>query len=276
MHRNAIAHSGAGSLLLLRRLRVDLFDDLYPIIAGMPTRSKTGRASQEVRIIGGIHKGRKLRFRGSAELRPTMGRTRETLFNWLRPHIDGARCLDLFAGSGVLGFEALSQGAASVTFVEKDRRAHAALLDNIGLLAEPGSEGRAAYTTYLGDARRYLVANPPTTQPASDARNADAGLSGVSADKAGEMAHPSQANPSFDVIFIDPPFRHTDLLQEVIILIAQGGWASRFVYIEARNTEQVAETCGDYGLVVARTTRTGDASSLLLERSDTVAAPAAN
>lgn len=91
-------------------------------------------ANNEVRIIGGQWKGRKLKFPDRTGLRPTLGRVRETLFNWLAPRIGGARCLDLFAGSGALGFEALSRGAASVTFVERDRRAAAALHTNATLL----------------------------------------------------------------------------------------------------------------------------------------------
>jgi len=91
-------------------------------------------ANNEVRIIGGQWKGRKLKFPDRAGLRPTLGRVRETLFNWLMPRIDGARCLDLFAGSGALGFEALSRGAAEVTFVERDRKAATAIGANLALL----------------------------------------------------------------------------------------------------------------------------------------------
>jgi 16S rRNA (guanine966-N2)-methyltransferase len=80
-----------------------------------------------LRIIGGRHRGRRLRFPAGVALRPTPDRVRETLFNWLQPRIVGARVLDLFAGSGALGLEALSRGAASVTCVEKDRRAAAAI-----------------------------------------------------------------------------------------------------------------------------------------------------
>ena len=79
-----------------------------------------------------------------------MGRTRETLFNWLRPHIDGAHCLDLFAGSGILGFEAISQGAATVTFVERARAAAAAISGNIERL------GCANARVATGDARIFL------------------------------------------------------------------------------------------------------------------------
>lgn len=76
-----------------------------------------------LRIIGGTWRGRKLRFPRSAQIRPTPDRVRETLFNWLATRVPGARCLDLFAGSGALGLEALSRGAAHVTFVERDAAA---------------------------------------------------------------------------------------------------------------------------------------------------------
>jgi 16S rRNA (guanine966-N2)-methyltransferase len=75
-----------------------------------------------VRIIGGVWRGRKLKVAHVPGLRPTPDRVRETLFNWLAPVIAGARCLDLFAGSGVLGFEALSRGAQYVEMIEADRR----------------------------------------------------------------------------------------------------------------------------------------------------------
>jgi len=72
----------------------------------------------QLRIIGGSLRGRSFSFPDIAAVRPTPNRVRETLFNWLAPVINGARCLDLFAGSGVLGFEALSRGASWVTFVD--------------------------------------------------------------------------------------------------------------------------------------------------------------
>ena len=70
------------------------------------------RRDGEVRIIGGQWRSRKLPFQSADGLRPSSDRLRETLFNWLAPYIGGARCLDLFAGSGALGLEALSRGAA--------------------------------------------------------------------------------------------------------------------------------------------------------------------
>lgn len=74
----------------------------------------------EVRIIGGALRSRKVSFCDAEGLRPTPDRIRETLFNWLMAEVPGARCLDLFAGSGVLGFESLSRGAARCVLVEKN------------------------------------------------------------------------------------------------------------------------------------------------------------
>ena len=96
--------------------------------------------NNEVRIIGGQWKGRKLKFPSRPDLRPTLGRVRETLFNWLAPYIVECQCLDLYAGSGALGFEALSRGAVEVTFVERDRKAAAALKANAVLLCENRSD----------------------------------------------------------------------------------------------------------------------------------------
>ena len=84
-----------------------------------PATARAAR-SRVLRIIGGRWRGRRLRFPPRAEIRPTPDRVRETLFNWLALRVPGARCLDLFAGSGALGLEALSRGAAHVTFVERD------------------------------------------------------------------------------------------------------------------------------------------------------------
>lgn len=75
----------------------------------------------QVRIIGGLWRGRKIHFRPSLNLRPTLDAVRETLFNWLMFDIQGANILDAFAGSGALGFEALSRGANFVTFIERER-----------------------------------------------------------------------------------------------------------------------------------------------------------
>jgi len=86
------------------------------------------------RIIAGLWRSRRLTFPVREGLRPTTDRVRETLFNWLHGRIEGANVLDLFAGSGSLGFEALSRGAASVTFVEQDSAVAKAIEENLSLL----------------------------------------------------------------------------------------------------------------------------------------------
>ncbi len=89
----------------------------------------------KLRIIGGEWRGRKLEFANIAGLRPTPDRIRETLFNWLAPHMQSARCLDLYCGSGALGFECLSRGAASATLVDKSPAVEQSIARNRALLA---------------------------------------------------------------------------------------------------------------------------------------------
>lgn len=120
----------------------------------------------QVRIIGGRWRSRKVEFIAVPGLRPTPDRVRETLFNWLRDDVVGARCLDLFAGSGALGLEAASRGADYVVLVESDRQACEGLIRNGKLL-------QAAAVEIVG-------------------ASVDAFLSG-----------PSQV---FDLVFLDPPF----------------------------------------------------------------------
>jgi 16S rRNA (guanine966-N2)-methyltransferase len=111
-------------------------------------------APGRIRIIGGSLRNSRLDVPDLPSLRPTAERVRETLFNWLAPMLDGACCLDLCAGTGALGIEALSRGAASVQFVELDARAAQALRDNLGRLK--ASAGRV---TVL-DAAVFLRGTP--------------------------------------------------------------------------------------------------------------------
>jgi 16S rRNA (guanine966-N2)-methyltransferase len=92
------------------------------------------RPSGTLRIIGGTHRSRQIAFDAAAGVRPTPDRVRQTLFDWLSPVIDGARCLDLFAGSGALGLEAVSRGASHVTFVETGARQAAMIREACHLL----------------------------------------------------------------------------------------------------------------------------------------------
>ncbi|QNK00303.1 16S rRNA (guanine(966)-N(2))-methyltransferase RsmD [Dyella telluris] len=109
-------------------------------------------ASGRIRIIGGQLRNSRLDVPDLPGLRPTPERVRETLFNWLAPVISGAQCLDLCAGTGALGIEALSRGAAGVQFVERDARAAQALRENLKRLKTEGGQVAAA------DAQAYLLA----------------------------------------------------------------------------------------------------------------------
>jgi 16S rRNA (guanine966-N2)-methyltransferase len=134
-------------------------------------------------------------------LRPTSERVRETLFNWLAPRIQGARCLDLFAGTGALGFEALSRGAAAVTFVEKSRPAVRMLRENASKLDATGA------TISQADAMEFLKDVAPQ---------------------------------AYDLVFLDPPFAD-DLLGRACARLAATGTLVRgaLVYLEQGRDQQV-------------------------------------
>jgi 16S rRNA (guanine966-N2)-methyltransferase len=158
-------------------------------------KNVTNRAAQSriLRIIGGTWRGRRLRFPPQEEIRPTPDRVRETLFNWLGPRVAGARCLDLFAGSGALGLEALSRGAAQVTFVERDG---AAARELRARLAEWGAIGGQVEQM---DAVRFL----------------------------GSPAQP------FEIVFLDPPFASGLLPQVAVLLEDRHWLsATALVYVE--------------------------------------------
>ena len=132
-----------------------------------------------LRIVAGIWRSRVLEIADVPDLRPTSERIRETLFNWLAPRIAGARCLDLYAGTGVLGLEALSRGAATAVFVEKSMKALDTLRRNVASLDASGADVRAT------NAMSYLH---------------------------------SAGKKSFDLVFLDPPFAD-DGLDELCRLI---------------------------------------------------------
>ena len=110
---------------------------------------KPERTPGKLRIIGGSLRGSRLEIPDMPGLRPTPDRVRETLFNWLAPVIEGAQCLDLFAGTGALGIEALSRGAASVHFVEADVKLAELLRANLARLKQDPSVFRAQAQAFL-------------------------------------------------------------------------------------------------------------------------------
>ncbi len=161
----------------------------------MAQRRAKSAVAGSVRIIAGQWRGRRLAFPARAGLRPTGDRLRETLFNWLQPHCPGARCLDLFAGSGALGLEAASRGAAWVTLVERDPEIARALRANCALL------GAGMAELIEADARAWLAGPPP---PAP-----------------------------YDIAFIDPPFAAAALDATLRALTAPGWLAERaWIYVE--------------------------------------------
>ncbi|MGC9387046.1 MAG: 16S rRNA (guanine(966)-N(2))-methyltransferase RsmD [Hydrogenovibrio sp.] len=149
------------------------------------TPATNANASGQVRLIGGDWRGRKLPVLAAKGLRPTSDRVRETLFNWLQMSLPGARCLDAFAGTGSLGFEALSRGAASVTFLELSEQAARQLRDNAALLktdrAEVVQTNSLAWLAH-SDGQRFdgVFLDPPfhqgLMQPAVDALFANQAL----------------------------------------------------------------------------------------------------
>lgn len=122
----------------------------------------------QVRIIGGQWRRRLLQFPTAVDLRPTPDRVRETLFNWLGQTLEGKVCLDLFAGSGALGFEAASRAASRVVMVERDRAAHNALVANAKALQANNTELRCedAFDFLSGDQRLFdvIFLDPPYRQ----------------------------------------------------------------------------------------------------------------
>lgn len=123
------------------------------------------KAQAQLRIIAGQWRGRKLSFLDREELRPTPDRVRETLFNWLQADIAGSHCLDLFAGSGALGFEAASRGAKSVVMLDRDAATVAELKDNIDRLQAEHIQVTCvdAVECLLADSRKFDVVfvDPP-------------------------------------------------------------------------------------------------------------------
>ena len=187
------------------------------------------RAPGEVRIIGGSLKRSKLTVADHPGLRPTPDRVRETLFNWLGQDLTGLRCLDLFAGSGALGLEAASRGAARVDLVERDARL-------VKLLADACTRLNATQAhVHAQDALQF-------------------------ADRC--------ATESFDILFIDPPFAEAEagLHERALVAAKRLLPAGGLVYLEAPDARILAACATDPAWQIRRQARAGSVHYALLQR----------
>jgi 16S rRNA (guanine966-N2)-methyltransferase len=180
-------------------------------------------APGRLRIVAGEWRGRHIAVPSAPGLRPTPDRVRETLFNWLQGVVPGARCLDLFAGAGGLGFEAASRGAARVVMVESAPRVAAHLRDQVRLL-----HAADRIEIISDDALRYLA----------------------------------RCEEMFDLVFLDPPF-HGDVLNRVVAALADGRCLrpGARVYVEYAATAEPPVL--PEGWEIARKGRAGDSAHLL-------------
>ena len=157
------------------------------------------KPSSKVRIIGGFWRSRLIQVADQPGLRPTTDRVRETLFNWLGQNLEGLSCLDMFAGTGALGFEAASRGASHVVLIENSSIAHQMLLSNL----------------------KSLLPAPLT--------------SNVEVIKAQAINWVGQHSElKFDVIFVDPPFADEKLLKDALIVAKDAVFSSKsaVIYVE--------------------------------------------
>ncbi|MDJ0926187.1 MAG: 16S rRNA (guanine(966)-N(2))-methyltransferase RsmD [Gammaproteobacteria bacterium] len=163
--------------------------------------ARANRRPGSLRIIAGRWRGRRIPLPDNSAVRPTGDRVRETLFNWLQAEIRGARCLDLFAGSGALGLEALSRGAATVTFVDTDPGIARHLDKIVHELGDDTAE------IVVADAHRYLGGSPT----------------------------------AFDIIFLDPPFGNADLGNLCTLLAGGWLAPGARVYLETGRDQDLPE-----------------------------------
>jgi 16S rRNA (guanine966-N2)-methyltransferase len=183
-----------------------------------------GRNMNTLRVIGGKWRGRKLPFVNSDGLRPTTDRVRETLFNWLMMDIQGARCLDLFAGSGLLGFEALSRGASHVVMLDSARKVVQQLKATRDILA-------AEHVRFQQiDALQFIA---------------------------------TYSGKPFDIIFIDPPFHQQLVAKTLASLRAQKILAKDgLIYVEQEKKLALPEDLSPWEVI--KTQSVGQVDSFLL------------
>lgn len=181
-------------------------------------KAPTSHAKGEVRIIAGLWRGRKLPVLNAEGLRPTGDRVKETLFNWLMPYIPDAECLDAFAGSGALGFEALSRQAKKVTFLELEKTVANQLQKNLQTLKCSAEQAQVINQNSLAFLKQ------------------------------------TQNQPHFDVVFLDPPF-HFGLAEQAIALLTENNWLrpNALIYVETEKDKALA-TPENWRLLKEKTT----------------------
>lgn len=182
--------------------------------------------TNQLRIIAGKWRSRVIKFPDVLGIRPTPNRVRETLFNWLQVNIAGADCLDLFAGSGALGFEALSRGAASVTFVDN----HADVITHLE------TQGELFEATHFECA--CLDASAWLSKPAIKA---------------------------FNVVFLDPPFEQPNLTESCLQMLAENRWLAPGAQIYVEQSTKLTSLKLPSELSLVRDKRAGDVHYGLLE-----------
>jgi len=189
-------------------------------------KTTSTRPANSIRIVAGEWRGRKIRVVEADGLRPTGDRVRETLFNWLQMTIPGSRCLDLFAGSGALGLEAASRGAASVTLVESATVAAEQLKQT---LRDLGASDKVQL--YNGTAEQFLASSPAL----------------------------------FDVVFVDPPF-DSQAHQRILEVLTPDWLAhDALCYVELPTSQDALTERIPKSWTVLKNKRFGDVTALLLQ-----------
>lgn len=207
----------------------------------VPVRKLAKSGVGSIRLTAGRWRGRRLRVVEADGLRPTGNRVRETLFNWLQPYIGGARCLDLFAGTGALGLEAMSRHARHVVFVEPDRMVRKGLKHSC---AELGVEARC-------------IPWASQSSPLEQTKEEICIYSGSAEDFL------AQNTSRFDVVFVDPPFAHAVQWRTVNALLSGNLTDSAYIYVESPSNMDLPEPFPT-GCCVYREKLFGDVCARLL------------
>lgn len=193
---------------------------------------------QTVRITGGAFRSRRLNFPAMPGLRPTPDRVRETLFNWLGHNLTGLRAVDLFAGSGILGMEAVSRGASMLWAIEQSSRVAAQIVQNFSALGVDAPRARVWPTdalTWLRQAPTLLAGHPP-----------------------------------MDLVFLDPPFAEPELLNQALLILTEAAWlaADARIYVECSARGAPIDFPG---WVILREGCAGESRFMLWHRAEKVA-----